>query len=673
MSVLAMKKMALCARKKDRKAILEMLQRMGLIEIYETKEDNYDFESLDLSGQIAIFERTKNTAQSAIKILEKYQDNKSSTSFFNIKKDMSKQEYYKFVDKSLLSTKVAGEIVNLEKEIAEKKSKIIKIESKMISLEPWINLNVPMNFNGTKKTNAFIGILQGTMNQEEILHNFYEDENLIDKVDVTVVSNGDQQTCIFVLVAKEYSHRAEKRLKLMGFSKPPFVTSRSPAEEKVRFEKEVSILKNNINTSVNKILEYKDNVKLLKFLVDYNNMRKEKYEVLAKTANTKEVFFLTAYVEAKNVNRLKSYLNDNFELALNFEDPNKNDDVPTVLENNKFSSPVEMVLESYSLPARGEFDPTSVMSIFYYILFGLMLSDAAYGAIVAAFCAIVLHKAKGMSQGLKKSFKMFMYCGFSTMFWGVMFGSYFGDAIEVISGTFFENQIIIPPVWFEPLNSPMFMLAFSFGLGITHIFTGLFIKLYELIKIQKYKDALFDVIAWYLLVGGLIVYMLSVPMVCNMLTINFIIPNMIGKISVICAAVGAILIVLTGGRESKNPIKRLLKGLYSLYGITGYLGDILSYSRLLALGLATGVIAQVFNKMGTMAGNGAFGVVVFILVFVIGHTMNIAINLLGAYVHTNRLQFVEFLSKFYEGGGRKFSPFSTNTKYFKITEDTHNG
>ena len=197
-------------------------------------------------------------------------------------------------------------------------------------------------------------------------------------------------------------------------------------------------------------------------------------------------------------------------------------------------------------------------------------------------------------------------------------------------------------------------------------------QLYELILAKKFKDAIYDVVSWYLLVGGLIIYMLSVPMVAEMLVLNFILSHSIGNVGLICAIVGALLILFTAGRESKSPFKRLLKGLYGLYGVTGYLSDILSYSRLLALGLATGVIAQVFNKMGTMAGNGPVGIVLFIVVFIVGHTMNIAINLLGAYVHTNRLQFVEFFGKFYEGGGRKFSPFFVNTKYFNVTEDIYN-
>ena len=120
------------------------------------------------------------------------------------------------------------------------------------------------------------------------------------------------------------------------------------------------------------------------------------------------------------------------------------------------------------------------------------------------------------------------------------------------------------------------------------------------------------------------------------------------------------------GRSKKNPGLRLALGLYDIYNLTGWLSDLLSYSRLLALGLATGVIAQVINQMGSMAGDGVFGAIVFAIVFVVGHLFNLAINMLGAYVHTCRLQYVEFFGKFYEGGGSPFRPFRENTKYVDI-------
>ena len=189
------------------------------------------------------------------------------------------------------------------------------------------------------------------------------------------------------------------------------------------------------------------------------------------------------------------------------------------------------------------------------------------------------------------------------------------------------------------------------------------------VKDGKILDGIYDVIFWYLLVGGAVVYLLTMPMFTQMLGLSFTISAEAGKVSGVIAIAAAIGIILTSGRESKSWFKRILKGLYGVYGVTSYLSDILSYSRLLALGLATSVISSVFNKMGSMLGDGVFGVIVFILVFVVGHSLNLAINALGAYVHTNRLTFVEFFGKFYEGGGRKFAPFTEETSYFTVKEE----
>ena len=215
----------------------------------------------------------------------------------------------------------------------------------------------------------------------------------------------------------------------------------------------------------------------------------------------------------------------------------------------------------------------------------------------------------------------------------------------------------------------MKMLVFSFAFGIVHLFAGLGAKLYSCIKSGHILDGIYDAVFWYLLVGGAIVYILTIDMFMEMFELGFTLPASVGNVAAAAALVGLVGIILTNGRESKNWGKRIAKGLYGAYGITSYLSDILSYSRLLALGLATSVISTVFNQMGSMLGNSIPGMILFILVFVIGHALNLAINAMGAYVHTNRLQFVEFFGKFYEGGGRKFSPFAIHTKYFKVKED----
>jgi V/A-type H+-transporting ATPase subunit I len=266
---------------------------------------------------------------------------------------------------------------------------------------------------------------------------------------------------------------------------------------------------------------------------------------------------------------------------------------------------------------------------------------------------------------------MFLFCGISTTFWGVMFGSYFGDIFDVIGTKFFgvTELPVIPALWFIPVNKPMQMLSFSMILGIIHILAGLSIKIYQLIKRKDYLAIVYDALSWFVLVVSCTLLLVSLDMIKNILSITFVLPKGVSTVSTALAVLSALVIILTNGRESRNPIKRFLKGAYALYGITGYLSDVLSYSRLLALGLASGIIASVINKMAGMIGNGVVGAIVMVIILIVGHAINFAINILGAYVHTNRLQYVEFFGKFYEGGGRAFNPFNMKTKYYKVKEN----
>ena len=347
----------------------------------------------------------------------------------------------------------------------------------------------------------------------------------------------------------------------------------------------------------------------------------------------------------------------------------EDEEAPVLLSNGTFAASAEGVTASFGLPAKGEMDPTGIMAACYVFLFGLMLSDAAYGFIVFLMCFLALKKFPRMEENLRKSLRLFMYCGLSTLFWGVMFGGYFGDAVDIVSRTYFGHTVTIPALWFVPLNDPMKLLVYSMLFGVIHLFLGLGLKGYMLLKDGKVVDFICDVVLWYLLLLGLILMLLPTELFGSIAQMNIVFPPVLNSLAKGMAIAGALGILVMSARDKKNPILRLALGAYDLYNITGWVSDVLSYSRLLALGLATGVIASVINQMGSMVGNNVFGVIVFILVFCFGHLFNLAINLLGAYVHTCRLQYVEFFGKFYEGGGKAFRPFKQITKYVEIKED----
>ena len=670
MAVLQMQKISIYALKKDRKAILEYLQRRGVVEITDPETESGVFAQADTQQQRSLLEKNITAAGQAMEVLSGYAKGKKGLlSSFEGRRELTADQYEAAAARIPETRETAERILSLSREIAESRAEIQRLQTQIDALSPWLSLDIPMQFKGTKRTRVFVGTLPEERTLEQVLTGLAEEAPKVSGIHAEILSTSADQTCLFVICGRKDAFAMEAALRGIGFSYPASPSDKPPKEQCEGLRARIAQAQDRIRRAEEEIRSFADKREDLEFLSDYESMRLEKYQVLGRLRQSRHTFIVEGYVPQREAAALERQLSDRYDAAVEIEPLSDQDDPPVLLENNAFAAPVEPVLESYSMPARGEVDPCTVMAVFYYVLFGLMLSDAAYGLIMVIGCGALLAKFRNMESGMKKTLQMFLYCGISTMFWGVMFGSYFGDVVDVVASTFFGKDVTIPPVWFIPVDEPMRLLVFSFLLGIIHLFAGLAMKLYQLCKAKQYKDALYDVIFWYLLVGGGIIYLLTMDMVVNMLGLGFQLPAAVGDVAAVFAAIGAVGIVFTAGRESRSPFKRLLKGLYGLYNISGYLSDILSYSRLLALGLATGVIASVFNQMGSMAGGGVAGAIVFILVFLIGHTLNIGINVLGAYVHTNRLQYVEFFGKFFEGGGRKFNPFSAKTKYYKIREE----
>ena len=253
-----------------------------------------------------------------------------------------------------------------------------------------------------------------------------------------------------------------------------------------------------------------------------------------------------------------------------------------------------------------------------------------------------------------------------------LFGGFFGNVIDVVAQTFFGYTgatPILKPLWFDPLTQPMRLLVWCMLFGLIHLFTGLGIKGYEYLKQGDVVGFVSDIVAWYAFLIGLILILLPTDLFQNIAQMEFNFPAFVAPVAKVLTFAGMIVIILMSGRANKNWGLRIALGAYDIYGVTSWLSDVLSYSRLLALGLATGVIAQVINTMGSMFGGGPIGAILFAIIFLVGTVLNFAINVLGAYVHTNRLQYVEFFGKFYVGGGEPFVPFEVKSKYIDVKEE----
>lgn len=675
MAVLKMQRINLCALRRDRKKILELLQQTGVVEIERMPEEDDTFHRMDTAGQRAVFEKNAAAADNALEILQTYvPEQKSLLESLNGKTPLDYEGYVSVTQRQDKIMSAANAISNLARNITENKANIVKRETQYEALEPWKALDVPMNFAGTASTAAWVGTLSAPMTQEEICTKLGEAAPELEACDVRVISSDKDQTCICAMCCRKDAQTMEEALRTLGFARPTQTGSMIPRERQLRLEQKIEALKKDNEELEKKIAAYADSRRDLETVSDYYRTRAAKYEVLGGLLQSRKTFVLTGYVPARAAEGLRKTLDENFTLSVEIEDLTEEEEQPVLLQNNAYSSNYEGVVSSFGLPAKGEIDPTTIMSFFYIFLFGLMLSDAAYGMVIALACFVVTKKCPNMELGLRRTLRMFMWCGLSTVFWGIMFGSYFGDIVDVVARTYFGVTIpdgvsLVKALWFVPLNDPMKLLIWSMIFGLIHLFAGHAIKGYMLLRDKDYVGFVCDVLLWYVLLIGLILMLLPSSLFAAIAQVEIVLPAAVNTLAKAMAIIGAVGICLFSDRDHKNIGLRIALGAYNLYGVTGWLSDVLSYSRLLALGLATGVIASVVNQMCSMVAGGVIGTILFIIIFLAGHSMNLAINLLGAYVHCNRLQYVEFFGKFYEGGGRAFAPFTTNTKYVDIKEE----
>ena len=685
MAVMPMKRMTLIAMRRDRKQLLQFLQRQGTTEIDTDVPDDGIYKKIDVSSQKQIFLKNIKQAEDALEILAKIApEKKSLLSSFEGREVISLEDFEKNLDRRNDIMAVISKINALYKENLELIAQVPKDEMDREALVPWEGFDLPLDFSGTEKTKAFIGTLPGDVSAEDIYLTLGMLFKESDKVDVEIISRSQQYTAVMFVTGNDNAEELKDVLHRMNFTKAPSNavtdsdgTSLTPAKAIERIDAETARKTARRKQIISEITDLADSRHDIELIRDYFQMRKDKYDVIGSINQSSHVVIITGYVAAEDVPKLEAALNERFELACDFSDPPEDADVPVKLKNNAFAAPVEGVIASYSLPGKGEVDPSMAVSLFYYFFFGLMLSDAADGIIIALACGLILKKFKNMEPGTRKTFQMFFFCGVATTIVGFIFGSFFGDVVSSVAQTFGHMpkaaaDKLLPPIWFNPLSDPIKMLTFCFAVGLIHLFTGLGILMYQDIKNGHVLDAIYDGLFWYMFVGGCVLLLLCLPMITGMLGLSFTLGATVKKVSIWITLIGFVGVVLFSGRESRNWGKRLAKGLYGAYGITGYLSDVLSYSRLLALGLATSVISSVFNTMAGMVGGAlpiAIGVVLYAVIFIIGHILNMAINALGAYVHTNRLQYVEFFGKFYNGGGRPFEAFDQKTKYIRIKED----
>ncbi len=674
MAIVEMQKLSVCANKKNRKAILELLQSMGCMQITTEGIDDPDLEKMDTQAQRNRFEKSAQMFDQALELLDTYAPEKGGLALFSGKEEVPRAKLDEIVKNQQKYVAKVNRMLSAQKEIAEHKGTILKDENQIASLQPWMDLDVPMNAKGTKHTAVLIGTLPGTWTQEQLFAAASRDLSGDPAVDARVISTQNDVTCVAVVCLKKDAEAVENALRSEGFAKPSQVMNTVPAQAVENLQKDIELQSKEIEALEKQIASESGSREDFKIAADYYRTRAEKYRLLGTIPQSGNVFFLEGWVPKNQAGKIEQVLTEQFGAAVAVEEPGENEVQPTLLHNNKFSESVEGVLESYGLPTKGHVDPTFIMSFFYVFFFGMMFADGGYGLVMVIACGIVLLKFKDLEEGLHKMVKLFFWCGVSTAVWGFLYGGFFGDLIDTVAKTFFGytgSEPVLKALWFEPLNNPMKLLIYCMLFGLIHLYFGLGIKGWEYLKDGDVVGFVSDILSWYLFLTGLVLILLPTELFGSIAgdSFDFSPVAKLGTFAKVITIVGLLLILVMQERQTKNWVLRILLGAYDIYGVTGWLSDILSYSRLLALGLASGVIANVVNMMASMFGKSVIGVILFIVIFLVGHTLNFAINVLGAYVHTNRLQFVEFFGKFYEGGGEPFAPFKTENKYIHIKEE----
>ena len=653
MAVIEMKKVILVGMQDEKEDILKAIQSMGNLEIMgieEQGEGQDGEETLDMVweedlGAMAEAEAQLSKLEFTLELFNRYKPLKRG--IFDVKPQVEARELLETLDSRDEILKIADQCRSLEEELSELALRENRLYSTIGQMEPWMSLDIPLDRIEDTLTTR---VIAGTVDRGAV-HRFLDAIDALAEEPIFVQELGEtrEDTCFFIVYHKSLEGDVQSILNEFAFNRTSFGGFSGTAQRIVAGSREeLREISRSRDDIVGEIIEFTDLRPQLELLYDALLIELDRYRAIQNLEKTHSTFVLKGWVPAEQSDEFVTTLGKEFkDIYIKLQDPDPDEDFPVALDNPPLVSPFEMVTNLYSTPNPRELDPNAAMAPFFAVFFGIMMGDAGYGLIMALGTYWFLRKMKP-KDNTKKLVSVIFIGSIFTFIWGAIFGGWFGNAGELLG---------IPPLWFNPSAEPIKMLVFCFAMGVLHIFAGIGVNAYVNIRKGRILDAIFDQGLWYVFYIGLILWLAG-----GMAGLDPTF-SQVGKIMTIVGAVG---LVLTQGRDKDNIFAKFFSGLLSLYDVTGFLSDVLSYSRLFALALTTGVIGTVINQLGIMAGKTWYGWILAAAVLIGGHVFNIAINVLGAFVHTSRLQYIEFYGKFYQGGGRLFKPLGMRTKYRDI-------
>lgn len=653
MAIVKMNKFTLLSFESQKEKLIESIQSFSQVEFINLQDENFleknqEFESLEREksdSNLAKCEENLSKAKSALDFIETYLPKKSGLQSLKNQKES-------LTLKALENKVKSSSWENSYKIIKEKEDKLLALETKKSSIKEEIDVLTPWkDFDASfkevenlKKVSVFLGTVP--KQYEEVILGL---ENEFKLTNVEVISSNNQEIYIFSISHEDEKDVFLEKLKECGFSAFNSNYEKMPKVILEDFQKEILSLDNNISNIREELKNLTTEENELKMAYEYYGNLKERLTVTKNFLKTKKTVVMQGWIPVDKNEKfndvIKSAINDDFYLTFEEAKEEEYDKVPVKLKNGKIAKVFESITNMYSVPKYGDIDPTPVMMPFYLLFFGMMIADVGYG-LVMLIASLIAIKFLENNQKSTDFAKFFAYLSIPSILFGFVYGAFFNDAIPL-------------PVFISTTKDVTTILIMSIGFGVFQIFVGLGIKAYMMIKKGDILGAFYDVGAWYMILIGLGV-MLGGGMIG--------LPSITKTIATIVVIIAAIIIILTGGRAEKSVGAKLGQGAYSLYNITGYIGDLVSYTRLMAIGLAGGSIAGALNLLIGMLPGGIIGIIVGAVAFIVAHTFNLALSLLSAYVHTARLQYVEYFSKFYDGGGKEFAPFKTLNKYVNLID-----
>ena len=642
MAILKMKKLRICGVSEEQTQLIRQLQLLGSVEIgapcaLTDTQGVQVFCAGDGKSADALL-RTSARLTSALETLKHYETKKGGLFAARPEKTIGELFSDEAYAAALDTAQAVLDAQDARSRLAAEKSRLTAVRESFV---PWQQLPLPLETLGTQHTRILLGTVPAQTDLEALRAKVFE---AADEVQLEQISADQQSLYLLVFVHKCAAEAVGAALREAGFALTTFDGVQGTAAENIRRTDEaIAACEQQDAEKLAELTALAEQKSALQLAFDRCTQEIAKAQAADRLVHSEKTFCLGGWVPCEDVGKLEALLSG-FCCAWELTDPAPEEypDVPVKLKNNKLTWPLNMVTEMYSLPAYDGVDPNPLMAPFFILFYGIMMADMGYGLLMILASIIITKKSrpKGTSGQM---FGLMFSCGISTFLMGALTGGFFGDFLPQLVGIIDPDTTFKAlPSLFTPLDDTITILIGAMALGFVQIVTGMAISFVEKIKKGAVMDAIWEELTWWVVFAGIACMALGVT--------NIVL------------YVGLAMVVVGSGWSAKGfgKVTAIFGSVYN--HVTGYFGDILSYSRLMTLMLAGSVIASVFNTLGAIPGN----VVFFLLVSVAGNGLNFALNLLSCYVHDLRLQCLEYFGKFYQDGGKPFEPLAINTKYVDI-------